>query len=58
MIYCECTQLSRPLRRTLYPVLVHLDDHVYELDRVAALALRLADLFRVPPFTVNEAGYV
>ena len=42
-------------KRTLHPICVHLDDLVDELDGMTALSLRLADLFCISAFIVDEA---
>jgi hypothetical protein len=49
------SSMTRFKKRTLYPIRVHLDYLVDELDGVTALSLRLADLFGVAAFVVNEA---
>ena len=45
-------------KRTLHPIRVHLDYLVDELDGMTALSLRLADLFCISAFVVDETENV
>lgn len=46
------------IKRTFYPVGVHLNDLVHELDRMTAFPLRFPDLLRISTLTIYEASYV